>query len=227
MVYSYSELKYRLYRHNGITENQIDDTIIVKAPYSDEVVTSIKTNNALKGFATDAKGRWIVTRSREGIITVYTLKDGNIVKSLGESFSQRINMLFTPDRKYFIGPVNKSTLGIWDTEKWAIIHSQIHIDTPFVDCSPDSKYLIGGFVSGEIRIWDIETGVVVDSFKVEGNISSVKFNPNPEQESIAVLTTDGKLFLYQWKGVSKLIEEAQVRFSDRHLSNEEKRKYHI
>lgn len=227
MVYSYSELKYRLYGHNGITENQIDDTIIVKAPYSDEVVTSIKTNNALKGFATDAKGRWIVTRSREGIITAYTLKDGNIVKPLGESFFQRINMLFTPDGKYFVGPVNKSTLGIWNTEKWELIHSNIPLDTPFFDCSSDSKYLIGGFVSGEIRIWDIETGVVVDSFKVEGNISSVKFNPNPEQESIAVLTTDGKLLLYQWKGVSKLIEEAQVRFSDRHLSNEEKRKYHI
>ena len=213
-----------VFKHNGIDDTGIDDTIIVKSDRG-EILATIETNNSYKGWAMDQQCRFIVVHSRTGMITVYNLEDTNKKIELCKS-SYNVGMCFSPDGKFFMVPLyDEYALGVWETDKWELLHSHIQAFNPYIDCSPNSKYLIGCSNPHEIIIWDIASGIAVDSIDVKGNVASVKFNPNGD--SFAVLLTDGTLSIYPWLSVDELMVKAKERFCNRKLSDEEKAKYYL
>ena len=227
---------YTISLNNGISLNQngipqANDTIQIRDIKNNEIIKIIKTNNSLKGYAIDNKGEYIVTRSPNGSVIVNHMHN-NFEKRLGDSFYERVDMIFSPDGKFFVGPSDNSVIGVWETNEWKLLHSNLQESpndfNPHMCISPDSKYIAGGYNSGEVRIWDILSGVAVDSFNVDGCIIHIKFVPIDENEdSLCIYLNDGTMLSYSWLHVEKLLEIAQERFHDRKLSDKEKKQYYL
>lgn len=179
-------------------------------------------------WAVDSKGKYLVVRVVGGFLTVFSLEktsDGlcKEIKQLGKSSGG--DSLFTPNGKYYISVVNYQNISIWDTETWTMVSSFIlstNDKNPKMDISLNSKYLIVGSVSW-IYILDIPSGIIVDSIEVKEYVKSVKFNP--DGKSFAVLLNDGTLLIYRWLWVDELIDNANNRFSERKLSEKEKKHF--
>ncbi len=219
---SEDDVSFRIFR------NENKDSIIVKSA-NGSIIKEIEISHAFKGYSVDPQCRFLSVRSPEGSITIHTLEYSieNVSLSKAPHYGE---MCFSPDGKFFIGPYDKYTLGVWETDTWKLLHNRIQVDNPHIDCSPDSKYLIGCSNSKEISIWDISSGIAVDSIMVEEHVASVKFNPYNGQstrKSFAVLLNDGTLSIYPWLSVDELIDNAKERYADRKLSDEEKAKYYL
>ena len=216
---SEDDVSYRIFR------NENKDSIIVKS-VKGSIIKEIETSHVFNGYSVDPQCRFLATCSPEGYITVHTLGQKEKV-SLSKAPNYGV-MCFSPDGKFFIGPFDEHTLGIWETNTWKLLHNRIQATKPFIDCSPDSRYLIGCSNDKEISIWDISSGVAVDSIKVKGYVESVKFNP--DGKSFAVLLYDGTLstlVIYPWLSMDELLVKANERYADKKPSDDEKAKYYL
>lgn len=213
---SEDDVSYRIFR------NEKKDSIIVKS-VKGSIIQEIEASHVFNCFSVDPQCRFLATCSPEGYITVHTLGQKEKV-SLSKAPNYGV-MCFSPDGKFFIGPFDEHTLGIWETNTWKLLHNRIQATKHFIDCSPDNRYLIGCSNGKEISIWDISSGVAVDSVKVKGYVKSVKFNP--DGKSFAVLLNDGTLLIYRWLCVDELIDNANNRFSERKVSEKEKKHFYI
>lgn len=228
----------QLYYFEEWKESDMNRSILIISELGPKQIGTIPNvlcpyNPCRKEWAVDKKGKYLVIRTLEGFITVFSLEamSNGICKEVVKlDSSDECNGRFTPNGRYYISVVNRKTINIWDTEKWKKVHSNLLIssdDCTQIDCSPDSKYLIAGYTSGKICIWDIKSGIIVEDFQVKACVTCVRFNPDINEDSFIVTTSNGNLLLYQFKPLAEIIKENQIRFSSRKLSDAEKKKFYL
>ena len=125
----------------------------------------------------DYDGKYIATFNEgDGLLKVWDVMAGNVVKIFNSSTSIVKSVCFSPDGKY-IASVNKDDfIKVCDVASGKVEKEYYGCS---VDFSPDGKYLAIGCEDGSVSFWEVESGKEVRSFKGHtDDVNSVSFSPD-------------------------------------------------
>ncbi len=125
-----------------------------------EIQPQFSHTAAIRDLAFSPDERLLVTGDQEGVIKLWDVATGRLIRDL-DRHKDAINLLgFTPDGRLLISASSDTTLGVWDVVTGALLHRLDAHTEPvggFV-IAPDGQRIISSGQDDTLRQWDLSTG---------------------------------------------------------------------
>ncbi len=153
-------------------------------------------------------GEQIASTHFNGVVQLFSILDGALVKTFDNDFGQARALEFSPDGQSLavLGHLNElmdTVIGIWDVESGELIHELSGMESSIIDgvntfiedvmYSPDGQWIASADIDGTIFIWDANSGNLV--YQIE-NPSPVKFVFSPDSSTLAYGGYEGVLYIH-------------------------------
>lgn len=210
---------YKIYSFNKEQEVAIEtkDEIIIINHFNGEIRDVIDKNDekAIEQFYQLELNRKIL----DDFICNITLDDVVFDKN---------SIIMTTSGYGIICGKNGKTL-IIDTCSSSVIKELVCPDD-YVDCifnaiSPDEKYIVAASRDGFIYIWELDSTLLMQTYNLSENISSISFSY--DGTAVLIGTETGVLSSLEWHSFTCLIAEQKKLFSKSYLSSDEKNVLHV
>lgn len=150
----------------------------------------------LQSVAISPDGRRALGGGADGILRLWDMDSGNLLRSFGISQGPLIyGVAFLPDGKRAVSAGGDAALRLWDVDTGAEIRSLTgHTNTVYsVAVSSDGKRLVSGSIDRTARLWDADTGSEIARLSGhEGPVYSVAFTRD------GILTGSGDRSIRLW-----------------------------
>jgi WD40 repeat protein len=150
-------------------------------------------------LAIDPTGRYVATNRNDGKIDVWSLMNGQLVRSLGGAGRRACSLAFRPGRAQLAAADGSGSLTVWDLDSGAVVieatGGPIQTEwTGMLAYSPDGRRLVhAGY--GRVVVRDAETGRRVQTLRGHlGSLSSpVSFDTRQADVGAVAFRPDGRL----------------------------------
>lgn len=163
-----------------ITIENVDRLVLIKT-------LEVEQDAFISSVAFSPSSTYLAAGDDSGIVTIFDLASGEIIKSL-EGHSDTVSgVSFSPDESFIATGSYDGTVRLWLTENGRQIgefhgHSGRVLDVKF---SPDGSVVASSGMEGTIRLWDIGSGKNIKTFLDTtfgwGMIPNIDFSPKGDK----------------------------------------------
>ena len=133
-------------------------------PYPNLNILEEQTSPILT-IAITPSGEKVVSGSSDGIVRIWDLTSGRLVRALEGHAGRVIDVAIAPDGQRVVSTSWDKTIKIWDLQLGCVQRS-LREDTNITNVvvvTPDGHQIISGSTDGSINIWDLYTGSLLNS----------------------------------------------------------------
>jgi WD40 repeat protein len=143
----------------------------------------------VQSVAVSPDGRYGISGDESGLVILWNLDTGEVLRRLEGHTDTVASLAFTPDGRHAVSASQDKTLIYWDLEEGEIIRRLTgHIDAVnTVAVSPDGRFAASGSGRGgedednSLRLWDLQSGQEARRFTFfRYSVNDVSFTPNGE-----------------------------------------------
>jgi len=111
-------------------------------------------------------GKQILSSFEDGIVRLWDISSGQIIKTFSGHTSWVYSVCFNPDGKQILSGSGDSTINIWDVVSGQEIRTfSGHTgEVTYIEYIFDGKYIISASNDGTTRLWDVATGKEIAQF---------------------------------------------------------------
>jgi len=105
---------------------------------------------------------WAVSGSNEGVLTVWNLERGEVVRR-SKCPARLLTVWIAPDGKTAISGAGDGILEVWNLETGKVLHKMTADigDVRAVAVTPDGSRAVSGSRDGTLKLWDVRTGALL------------------------------------------------------------------
>lgn len=177
-----SNISLYSYKYNKTTiKLPISPIRMVKTKLSEKTFSAEGPKDWVDSIAVTPNGKHVICGSRDGIVSIWDLKTGNLVRAMKEHYNWVRTVAVSPDGKYVISGSNDCTICICELETGKLLNTlKGHLRwVTAVAVTPDGKFIVSGSFDCTICIWSLETGeckMVLEGH--ENGVTSVAITPD-------------------------------------------------
>jgi len=111
-------------------------------------------------------GRYAISGSWEGTLSMWDLQSGQLVKKLEGHTSKILVVVVTVDSRLIISGSTDKTLKVWDLQSGQLLYTLTGHEAPVraVAVTFDSCYAVSSAEDHTLRVWDLQNGQLLRSF---------------------------------------------------------------
>ncbi len=160
-------------------------------------------------------------------LKVWNLSHNRLERTLYSDDGDISAIIFSNDGLELLAGTERGKLLVWNSHTWERTgRYEIHFSPNALSFDKKGVYLVASMKGGPIHIWSYPTMVMLDSFET-GEITSIDPGViSPDGQSIL---TFGYYDCQLWKfpPLQELIDQTRMRFKNRPLTPEERKKYYL
>ncbi|MBI3915120.1 MAG: TIR domain-containing protein [Chloroflexi bacterium] len=131
---------------------------------------------------------------------------GDIITHVQLTGASVVNIVFSPDNKYFLTASEDGVVRVWTTAKGEIV-SELHGHTQSITSSSfsqDGRLVVTSSYDGTARVWETSSGKNIAVFRVDNWVNAAKFNESGNE----VLTSnrDGTVRIWRVAANEAVVE---------------------
>ena len=172
--------------------------------------------------------RHVISGSRDHTIRIWNAQSFELQKVLKGHIGQIVTVVYSYDGKTIVSGSADKTIKIWNASDGRIIRSlEGHTHTVLsVALSPDNRWILSASADGTAKIWDLESGLLIYTLLGhKDHVNSAVFSP--DGKNVITGSRDGVIRVWNIPILKDLISSVYYRFSQRLLTQEERRLYYI
>lgn len=165
-------------------------------------------------------------------ITLWSVQNGEVVKSINSAGSEVSSIAFSPDGKTLVSGGLDESVKIWSLATGRLVKSfDGHYSSVFsVTFSPDGKTIASGGFDETVRIWDVKTGREIRSLEGHNDsITSISFSSDgkslvtgSEDDTVKIWNVPSGSLVATMTAIGKddwVVQNADGRFDTNKLEN--------
>ena len=129
------------------------------------LVRRFKYSNSILSLVFSPNGKLLACGSNNGTITIWKVKNGELIRTLRGPKLNILSITFPPNGKFVISGSSDSKVKIWEIETGELVQTLIgHSSNVFMEqywiytvaVSLDGKYIASGSMDNSIKVWEID-----------------------------------------------------------------------
>ncbi len=120
-------------------------------------------NSTLGTFYVDPKFTRVAAAAEHGVAKVWSLPEGELLKTLPKPGDEILSMAFTPDARKLVVGYFGNTAQTWDIETGLMVGAPLRHDGGVISTrvTPDGARVVTGSLDATMRVWDIAGGIAL------------------------------------------------------------------
>ena len=153
----------------------------------------------IMSIAFSPNNSYIVTGSYDGVLRVWNLSTGSLLRQLKGHTRVIRSVTYSTDGRYIASGSYDGTVRLWNahTGEQVRVFSGIASSTESVHFSPDDRLIIAGGIDGIVQLWDVTTGKQMGKYDISADKMSARYAGfSPDGHRVYIVGFKGAI--YRW-----------------------------
>ncbi|MFH1194966.1 MAG: TIR domain-containing protein [bacterium] len=146
-----------------------------------ESVVQLGNSAGVYAVAFHKDGNFTAAAGGDGILRIYDINDGKLIRTLEGHQSSVNSVAFSPNGDFIISGSDDKSVKLWDAKSGKLIRTleghQSSVNS--VAFSPNGDFIISGSSDKSVKLWDAKSGKLIRTLEGhQSSVNSVAFSPN-------------------------------------------------